>query len=220
MKIFSILFIIIFIFSCGKDTTSSNNATLNYLNISEYSSIDSIKINKSSKNNSWSKDWSFALAEVLSTSDINQILDIEIAKNDLDLVGCSNYNQLNSMEKKIFLIIFISAIAEAESDFQIANETYNPSDSTMNIGLLQIDLASAKRHSGTKYPIKSDIDLKNPSINLKVGAYILKNQIVKSKYKGRLFPVNTYYWQVLSGSKKRLLKNINLNRENIIFCTK
>ena len=160
------------------------------------------------------------MAEVLSTSDISQLLDIEIAKNDLNLVGCINYNQLSSIEKKIFLIIFISAISEAESDFQVANETYNPGDSTMNIGLLQIDLASSKRHSGTKYAIKNNEDLKNPAINLKVGTYILKNQIVKSKHKGRLFPDTTYYWQVLSGSKARLLKNINLNRENINFCTK
>ena len=218
MKIFLLLSLLVFFSSCGLDSTANSSPLLNYISSSEYSSIDSIKISKSSKKISWGKDWSFALAEVLSTPDFNQVLDIEIAKTDLDLVGCSNYNQLSSIEKKIFLIIFISAISEAESDFQIANETYNPGDSTMNIGLLQIDIASAKRHSGVKYSIKSNEDLKNPSINLKVGAHIFKNQIVKSKHKGRLFPAQTYYWQVLSGSKVRLMKNINLNRENISFC--
>ena len=218
MKIFLLFSLVIFVSSCGKDSMADGHPVLNYINTSEYSSIDSIKINKSSKKIAWSKDWSFALAELLSTPDFNQVIDIEIAKPDLELVGCSNYNQLSSIEKKIFLIIFISAISEAESDFQVANETYNPGDSTMNIGLLQIDRASAKRHSGVKYSINSDEDLKNPSINLKVGAHIFKNQIVKSKHKGRLFPVQTYYWQVLSGSKLRLMKNINLNRENISFC--
>ena len=220
MKIFLALSLMIFIPSCGKNPSDNSGPNLNYISSSEYSSIDSIKINKSSRKISWKKNWTFALAEVLSTSDFNIILDTPILKQDLTLVGCSNYNNLSAIEKKIFLIVFISAISEAESDFRIGVEAINPGDSTVNIGLLQIDRASAKRHSGAKYSINSDEDLKNPTINLKVGAHIFKNQITKTKHYGRLFPETSYYWQVLTGSKVRLLKNINLNRDNIQFCYK
>ena len=185
----------------------------------EYKAINSININKSSRRIAWSKEWTFALAEVLS-SDLSIIFDTEIIQTDLDLVGCKNYNELNLLDKKIFMIIFLSAISEAESDFREGVENLNPGDSTLNIGLLQIDVASAIRHSGHKYSVKNDEDLKKGTINLKVGAHILKNQITKSKYKGKLFPEKSYYWQVLSGSKVRIFKNINLNRESIGFCNK
>ncbi len=211
-----LLFVIMsmFILSCGKDDGETSN-----LSASDYHSIESLKISNSSKKISWKTSWNFALADVLSSPDLSRVFDQEIYESDLNLLGCTNYNQLSSIEKKIFLIIFLSAISEAESDFEYDNETYNRADSTLNIGLLQIDVASAKRHSGVKYSVYKDSDLKNPVINLKVGAHILKNQLVISKYKGRLFPPRTYYWQVLTENKKRILKNINLNRKNIVFCS-
>lgn len=201
------------ILSCGKDAGDASN-----LSASDYYSIESLKITNSSKKIPWKTSWSFALADEFSSPDLSRMLDQELYESDISLLGCNNYNQLSSIEKKIFLIVFLSAISEAESDFQYDNETYNRGDSTLNIGLLQIDVASAKRHSGVKYSVNTDNDLKNPVINLKVGAHILKNQLVTSKYKGRLFPPRTYYWQVLTENKKRILKNINLNRKNINFC--
>lgn len=180
--------------------------------------MDSLRIHKSSKGISWKKEWTFALADVLSSQDLNGILDINVNQADLDLIGCSNYNQLTLFEKKIFMIVFMSAISEAESDFEIGNETFNRGDSTINIGLLQIDVASAKRHSGKKYSVEYNKDLKNPIINLKVGAHILNNQLTGSKHRGRLFPSRTYYWQVLTGSKIRIFKNIKLNKKSIEFC--
>lgn len=203
-----------FTLSCGQNAGDASN-----LSAPDYYSIDSLKIANSSKKISWKTNWTFALADVLSSPDLSRMLDQEIDESDLILLRCINYNQLSLIEKKIFLIVFLSAISEAESDFEYDNETYNKGDFTLNIGLLQIDVASAKRHSGVKYSVYKDSDLKNPITNLKVGAHILKNQLVTSKYKGRLFPPQTYYWQVLTESKKRILKNINLNRKNIVFCS-
>lgn len=180
-----------------------------------------VKIRPSSSGHPWKISYSVALATLLSDAHFSDMLQTEIVSEDLDLIGCSNFNELTEQAKKRFYIAFLAAIAEAESDFETTQKTYNPSDKTMNIGMLQIDHASANRHAYDYFERRfSDDDLKDPELNLRVGAFILKNQITGKIATSRLFPERTYYWQVLSAGNRRVLRNLHRNLFPLGICNR
>lgn len=179
--------------------------------------LDMISIKKSSDGIEWKKEYTASLGVALSDSSFTALYNTQINFDDLKLVKCENFNELNLAQKQVFYVVYLAAIAEAESDFKTFSKTWNPSDRTMNIGLLQIDQAVANNHTKGRLGNLDDGDLVDPAINLKVGVFVLKNQVTSKVARNRLFPVNSYYWQVLT-QKKRVLKNIEANRSNISFC--
>ena len=166
----------------------------------------------------WEKNYNEVLNDLFSDSVFKKMFDTEINFNDLKRVNCPQFNKLSFERKKLFFTVFMAAISEAESDFENDQKTWNRSDRTMNIGLLQIDHASADRHAGNFFNKKfTDDDLKDPEWNLKAGAFILRNQLTNSRTIGRLFPPSVYYWEVLLGESKRVLTNIKTNLGSV--CT-
>lgn len=217
-KLISLFLLALVLCSCGASNSSSSPSAA----IETGAILDAfqLKIRTSSNGLPWKNSYTNALNEIFSEFVLDGLFNANIEQEDLDIVGCSGLNNFNFEEKKLFYIAFIAAIAEAESDYEVAQETYNKSDRTMNIGLLQIDQASANRHGSKVFnrDFTSD-DLKNPDLNLKIGALILKNQVTGSAAHNRLLPSTAYYWQVLTGSRIRFLKNIKMNLASLRSCS-
>jgi hypothetical protein len=159
---------------------------------------------------------------------IEELFLTKISDEDLDTLKCKNFNQLNQNQKTIFYLVYLSAIVELESDFNPNETTYDSTHRNLNIGLLQIDTDTVKRHA---YELISDqaIDLENMSFNLKeplfnlnVGLFILRNQITgkfRSEFEGRLLSNSSYYWEVLnSNHRSKFLWAYNRNYSNLSFC--
>ncbi len=179
--------------------------------------IDSIKIRKSSHNLSWTENYSRALFQIWAHEKIAPLFETAIFQEDLDRLGCSNYNTLSLTNKKIFMTVYMAAIAEAESDFRASIVTTNPGDQTSNVGLLQIDVEAANAHTKKTLGNLVENDLLDPETNLQVGAFILRNQIRGKIASARLLPAKSYYWQVLT-HPKRLFRNLSHNKKSISFC--
>lgn len=179
--------------------------------------IDSIKIKKSSHNLAWTENYSRALFQIWAHEKVSPLFETIIFQEDLNRLGCSNYNTLSLINKKIFMTVYMAAIAEAESDFRASIVTTNPGDQTSNVGLLQVDVDAANAHTKKLLGNLVENDLLDPETNLQVGAFILKNQIRGKIANARLLPVKSYYWQVLT-HPTRLLKNLKNNRQSISFC--
>ena len=218
ISIICISFLLLF-FSCGKNAPAQVMVPIEVQFASQLNtqSINSIKINKSSSGISWKQSYTMALSETLSDPKLFAVYNTEINAQDLELVSCKNFNALDPINKKVFYIVFMAAIAEAESDFRSNLKELNPGDGTTNIGLLQIDEDVANKHTKGNLGIINEDDLTDSKINLQSGAYILKNQLGSKAAKGRLFPPKSYYWQALT-AKSRVLKNIQSNRSSIRFC--
>lgn len=219
--IFTIMFILFS--ACGKNTT----ATYELAEVPKVEKkeplLTALEIRDSSKKIPWESSWTSALMDVLSSEDLRPLLDARISQEDLALIKCTNFNELSIENKKIFYIVFLAAISEAESDFETDNHTFNRSDKTMNIGLLQIDHASAIRHNGKMHGYYSKYQLEDPIMNLSIGTNILLNQVrggIKNnrpELKGRLFTEKSYYWSVLTRNV-RVRNNLVKNNHNIAFC--
>jgi hypothetical protein len=185
--------------------------------------IPQLKIGRSSNGLPWKESYTLALDEMFSKTELDELFNANINQEDLVAVGCPGLNSSTFLEKKYFYIAFMAAIAEAESDYEVRSETYNPGDHTMNIGLLQVDQASADRHAGKFFNHNfNNEDLKKPEMNLKVGTLILRNQVsgMHTTYtKNRLFPSSPYYWQVIHGKKTRFLKNMRINLAGLKSCS-
>lgn len=203
----------IFISSCG-DHSSNQVASITQANESIPSDFKILKMNGSV---GWSFDVTSKLYHDLSDEDFTDVYDLILDEQSLIELGCSNFNQLSVYEKKLFYIVFLAAITERESNF-------NPYDVTKkNIGLLQIDLNSAHRHAGSEAShIKTNSDLMVASENLRIGTYILKNQLQGRwipEVKGKLLTGRNYYWEVLNDEfKGRVIKSFFNNRANLPFC--
>lgn len=209
MKNLILVLATLLIVSCGK------SSSVNFLVQSE-DSLESqpvgveISIGPSSSGIEWNYSHTELLLESFYRPEFKSMLEIKLNQSDLDRIQCPGYNNFAPFFKQEVLTGFLAAIAEAESDYEVDQLTYNKSDRTMNVGMLQIDTASAKRHAGNYFggPLSQD-DLKDPEKNLLVGLFILKHQLETTK--GRLFPGATYYWQVLSGKAARVERNASAN---------
>ena len=176
-----------------------------------------IRINQSTRKLKWEKSYTEAVMDELNRSEIEPLLKTKVSSVDLQKLNCLPFNELSLKKKKIFYTVFLAAIAEAESDFRVALRTRNPSDNTINVGLLQIDEQAARNHTKDSLGHIEAIDLVDPTFNLRVGVHILKNQVLSKVARHRLLPEKSYYWQVLS-EKTRVLKNLNHNSINLSFC--
>lgn len=210
------MLILILTYACGNSPQSNVNINSP---VQQSDELQSLSIKKINGKPGWKNSISTQLFEELSQNRYAEIFTIDFSEEDLNLLGCTNYNLLNIEEKKLFIIVFLAAIAERESDFDPLNMTYDPTHKNWNIGLLQIDEKSALRHSGEFY---SEKELKDSYLNLKVGLSIFKNQIT-GKYRpelnGKLFTGKSFYWEVLNDNyKHRVVKSFLNNRFNLSFC--
>ena len=159
----------------------------------------------------WSGEWSSYIYSALNDPKFSTLMNRKINSSNLELLGCTNYNTFNPDQKKRFLIVFIAAIAETESDFNVDEKTGS------NIGLLQISTGDAEYYSGVA--VSAD-DLKKPLINLNKGLYILQSQLIKRN--SQLFPEGRIFnWEVLDGTHRSApINRFKRNLHNLPFCKK
>jgi hypothetical protein len=220
MKTLLFSLILILIASCGSGGSGAGGNGGNA--IIDSAMLDSVEIRTSASELAWSSEVTKTLFNNLGDTSLQSLFTTTVNEDDAKLVGCSNFNILSQDQKKIFYIVFLAAIAERESDFDPKNETYDPAHGNVNIGLLQIDTESAKRHASEIVDDINDEDLKDSSINLNIGTFILRNQIqgkFRSDVKSRLFPLRSYYWEVLNLKKRsRVIASFKNNKANLPFC--
>ena len=223
-KTLSLTLVLLILFSCGNSST--NSVDDNRILEAEIS-LMKVHFPDVQTKYSWPSWYGESLYRYLNErSELTSILDVNISSYDLKLLKCSSYNYASAYEKKRFLILFIASIAHAESNLN-PNTTFREKDGTLSSGLLQIDLASANRHSliytGFQFTQR---DLFNPDLNLMAGLYILKHQLEggmngeRPEIRGRLFTNSSYYWSVLTLKKEMIIKTFTQNaRANLPFCS-
>ncbi len=188
-----------------------------------------IPIIKNSGKHQWPDQYSKYVTEQYEKPYMQNFRDTKINEKDLKQIDCPGYQFATEDEKKKFWILWMSAIAKPESNFN-NSECLHESDGTDSCGLLQIDYASANRwcgmyaaELGKKSFTKSD--MANPEINLKCGMLIMDAQIHggsqltltkssppkttrgKMNYPnlvGSLFADPAFYWSVLANKGKKL----------------
>lgn len=192
------------------------------------SQVKDLKLNfqSSSNKHSWRPGYTQSLLRYLEEKgELSSLLDAKLRQSDLALVGCPGYESATLLEKKRFWVIFMASIAYAESRLNPMT-TYQEKDGTLSSGLLQIDVASANRHSfpytGFRFTQK---DLFNTDLNLMAGLYIMKHQVEggvrgeRLDIKNRLFTGRNYYWSVLTYKRELIIKTFSHNsKDNLAFC--
>lgn len=214
MKYFSFLILLSVFFSCGKSdsppgqTASTDNAEVQI----EANRVRLPQILNSSRGLPWDESYSRAIVDELLKEENEVIFKKTIGASDLERLDCLNFNNMTKEEKINFLIVYLSSIAEAESDFNNFSKSKAP-DNTINIGLFQIDKKSALRHGGEKYRNISTRELENGEINSRIAVNILRNQLRDKE--DRLF--TRYYWEVLYGKKglENFTRHFNLHIDQL-----
>lgn len=173
----------------------------------------------------WTKNLSESLLRYLERPELSVLYQSEINLRDLRLLKCEGYRIAGIQERKRFWVTFMASIAHAESGLNPMT-TYREKDGTLSSGLLQIDLASAHRHSFSYTAFKfTQRDLFNPDLNLMAGLYVMKHQLEggifneRPDIKNRLFTDRSYYWSVLTLKRELIIKTFTKNAlSNLSFC--
>lgn len=174
----------------------------------------------------WSESYSEKIAESFDEKiELESILDTKLNALDLEKLQCPGYLSATREEKKQFWILFIASVAFLESNLN-PQTTYREKDGSLSSGLLQIDVASANRHTFffLEYVFNQD-DLYNTELNLLAGLYILKHQLQgginreRTELIGRIFTDRSYYWSILTLKQELFAKNFIQNSlANLPFC--
>ncbi len=224
VKTLAMTLVVLSFMSCGKDTPSTSEEVR--IIEGDLKAITMSFPYETQKYN-WKSWYGESIFRYLNErGELSSIIDTEINNYDLKLLKCTSYNSANSYEKKRFWVLFIASIAHAESGLN-PNTTFREKDGTLSSGLLQIDVASANRHSSryTGFTF-SQKDLFDPDKNLMAGLYILKHQIdggifgERPDIRARLFTQSSYYWSVLTLKKELIIKTFTKNALiNLPFCS-
>ena len=95
---------------------------------------------------------------------------------------CANYAQLSARDKKQFWIVFISAMAKRESNFNPHSIYAEPAPLNQNsIGLLQLSLTD-NRSYGCSFANEADIE--DPRKNLECGVRIMARRLANGEIGG------------------------------------
>ena len=177
-----------------------------------------LKINSNDTNYSWKCSYTTTLYSELSKPSFDSMFEIPLNKSDLTEFMCPNYNKMNRENKQRFFVVYLAAIAKSESDFN-PTDHYFEKNGTNSLGMLAIDRTAANKAT-RNFGTITDQDLKDPKTNLKIGTYILHNQLKNSKYKGRLLTSHqdsAYYWSVIHNDdkKKKVIKSLMSNKSSL-----
>lgn len=226
VKFLLLTLVVLSLVSCGSD--SSSTADTNEIRVIE-SDINSLKMNFPNvlPKYAWSPVYGESVAYYLNErSELNSILYADLSDYDLRLLHCHGYKQASLNDRKKFWILYLASIAHAESHLN-PNTTFREKDGTLSSGLLQIDVATANRHS-LMYTgfVFSQKHLFNTDLNLMSGLYVLKHQLQggmngeRPDVRGRLFTDRSYYWSVLTLKREMIIKTFTSNaRINLPFCS-
>ena len=176
-----------------------------------------LNIQKSSHGRLWKPSYTEVLHEIFEDEEFEKLFNTDINEEDLKRLSCTNLNELTKTDKKYFYTIYLAAIAEAESDLRPEVVTKNKFKGNSNYGLFQIDSIVARENTKGILGKITNKELLDPLLNIKVSAYILKNQVRSKIARTRLLPPKSYYWKVLTRSRK-FFKHFENNIHLLKFC--
>lgn len=143
----------------------------------------------------WTDNYTNVVYSNLENKDFEPLLKAKIEKEDLDDLGCPQYNHLSDDDKKKFWTIFFAGLSVPESSTNPHNKT-NECDKSGNcwtsVGLLQISEKTASKHCGKRmgYPLVEgygeklhlipEDNLHNPDTNITCSMHIIMNQLLGS----------------------------------------
>lgn len=143
----------------------------------------------------WTDEYTDVVYKNLESKDFEPLLKAKIKKDDLDDIGCPQYNYLSDEDKKKFWTIFFAGLSVPESSTNPHNKT-NECDKSGNcwtsVGLLQISEKTASKHCGKRmgYPLVEgygeklhlipEDNLHNPDTNITCSMHIIMNQLLGS----------------------------------------
>ncbi len=139
----------------------------------------------------WPDSYSKAISDQFKKPYMENLRTVKIREDDLKEIGCPGLNYASEDEKRKFWILWLSAIAKPENNFN-SKTCYHETDGTDSCGLLQIDYAAANRwcgllavemnkvsknSKGETVPKFTKEDMLDPEINLKCGLMMMDSQL-------------------------------------------
>lgn len=225
------LWLLLFLVSCGSDDSQSGSidpiaGQQEQVEEGQQEESKDLKLHFQHENRyRWAAHFGESLFRYLERPELTIIYETELSLRDLRLLKCEGYRMATVLQRKKFWVTFMASIAHAESGLNPLT-TYREKDGTLSSGLLQIDVASANRHSTpyTGYRFTQN-DLFNTDLNLMAGLYVMKHQLEggmfseRPEIKGRLFTDRSYYWSVLTLKRELIIKTFTKNAVgNLSFC--
>lgn len=132
---------------------------------------------------SWTDEYSKIIYDGLSSKEYSPLLTTQLNENDLNDLGCSNFNHMSDEDKKKFWIILFASMSKAESGFDTTKKYEEGGNikGTISTGLLQISKNSASAHCSKRMNEGRSFDtddLIHPVTNIKCSMHIMMNQIL------------------------------------------
>ncbi len=162
------------------------------------------------RNYSWAKEWSSVLYRQLGEEKYQSLLSKDIDAADLAELGCPGLNNESDLEKKkVFWIVFLSALTRSESAFNPRAGSIAPKGGHGNYGLLQF----SKRTAREKCELNDLHDIYNPTLHLQCGLKLLAWQLdgaptkhghfLRPDLRQQLFGKKIFLWGPLRQNDKR-----------------
>jgi len=192
----------IFLFGCQSDeeaqTSRASLATEEGSSKIKYVSVKSPKGTRGQ----WLKAWSKEVGKAIDLHSKELVTGVTLPQADLQRINCLGFNNARENDKKRFWALFLSSISLFETDFNPNTRYWERGMNVWSERLFQLSVSTSRYHYGCEDLSSSNI--LQPSSNISCAVAVLRNQIRK---KGALFPLNPYYWSVLSSSKKYKVQN-------------
>jgi len=180
MKIILILSFFLLIASCGKSKpmVTPTSSTVSNTYEQKIPGTDSSLIFAPSKNGFiWSQFFTNKISTVLDSGTYSHILDFNLDQDDLNLIGCPNFNKAQRAERMSFWIAYLATISNIESgyatNFWVWDRLHKKS-----AGLLMVSSEDAdeflKPLTGVNYSMTKLLD---PSLNIESGIGLLYLQL-------------------------------------------
>lgn len=186
-----------------------------------------IKIN-SFHSNEWKNEWTDSINRELSKEENSGLMNRFIDEEDLESLGCPDFNYASIQEKKDFWVVFFSSLARSESGLN--EKAKSPSHrGHRSYGLLQLASDTAMNNCNL---IFLDEEILNGEDNLACGVKLLNWQLNGAPSKSgklkrpdlenQLFGKGILLWGPLrqndKNGRKRLYSWFNAHVTNLEFC--
>lgn len=164
------------------------------------------------KGATWKEDWTRTATEAVGELSPDLVSDALIP-TDVDTL-CAGYRAAGGEARKAFWALLMASIAYPESGYKTTTRFWEPTMGKYSEGLFQ--LSKDDGGHGPACNFKSNgMNILESGPNIRCAVRIMRNQQKKHR---RIFPP-TYYWSVLTTSKKEVVKEVfRSHRPKLGYC--
>jgi hypothetical protein len=206
--------------------------TLFFFYFLNFSASAEIIIKNENKSHSWKSEWSQSILLELAKDEYrigeSALLNLKISEEDLLDLSCTGYNKASLDDKSNFWLVFFSALARSESNFNVKARS-KMSRGHRSLGLLQLATSTAKSNCQIIPPKESVLD---PILNLNCGIKLISWQLngaptksgkkLRSDLEGEIFGKYMFQWGPLRQNdfkgKKLLTDWFKAHLAQLDFC--